>query len=190
MAAALMAGDSVLTYTTALEHHLGLDAPATDRVFFLTDQKVRPTLFRDIRFTPCAFSHRLGRVGWKSFGVEKDYRRLAPVRVTSPERSLVDILDRLSFCGGWRILWPLLMQLRTLDLDRIVEYLKLCDNPSATVRVGWFLEKYDERSDRSPLDYAHFYEHRPKQLRYLVPGERDGVLIHAWSLIVPRELAD
>ena len=190
LVASLMAWDSVLAYTTALEHHLGLNAPATDRVFFLSDQKIRPTLFRDTLFTPCSFSDRLRRIGWETFGVEMDDQGLAIIRVTSPERSLVDILDRLSFCGGWRTLWPLLKQLHALDLDRIVEYLKLCDNPSTTVRTGWFLDKYGDNFDCSPLDYAHFYEHRPGQLRYLVPGERNGVLIHAWNLIVPRTLAD
>ena len=87
-------------------------------------------------------------------------------------------------------MWPLLTQLRDLDLERIVEYLKMCDNPSATVRIGWFLEKHDHYYDGSPHDYAHFHEHRPGQIRYLAPGERDGVLIPAWSLIVPKELAE
>jgi len=159
-------------------------------VFFLTDQKVRTTHFRGFHFTPCATSRHLRRMDWENFAVEEDNRRPERVRLTSPERTLVDSLDRLSFCGGWRRLWPLLTQLHDLDLARIVDYLKRCDSPSATVRVGWFLDKYDDCSDGSPWDHAHFYEHRPKQIRYLVPGELGGVLIPSWNLIVPGELAD
>ena len=190
LAAALMAWDAVLAYTSALEYHLDIDSPVTERVFFLTDRNVRPTHFRSFHFTPCATSRHLRRMDWENFAVEEDNRRPERVRLTSPERTLVDSLDRLSFCGGWRRLLPLLRQLRNLDLDLIVDYLKRCDSPSATVRVGWFLDKYDDYSDRSPLDYAHFHEHRPKQIRYLVPGERNGVLMPSWNLIVPRELEE
>ena len=36
LAAALMTWDAVLAYTSALEYHLDIDSPVTERVFFLT----------------------------------------------------------------------------------------------------------------------------------------------------------
>ena len=189
LAATQMTWDAILAYSSALEYHLEIHTPVSQCVFFLTQHKIRSTRFRGFHFTPCIHSCHLKRLGWENTEVETDIQRLVQVRFTSPERTLVDVLDRLSFCGGWKRLWPLLSQLRDLDLLRIVDYLDRYDNPSATVRVGWFLDKHRECTYGSPWDYSHFYEHCPKQIRYLVPGERNGVLDPAWKLIVPKELA-
>ena len=87
------------------------------------------------------------------------------MRITSPERTLVDVLSRLKWCGGWRSTWPHLKKLSGLSLDSIVGYLERLDNPALTARVGWYIDRYRHRFDGATDDYALFEDGLPNQPR-------------------------
>ena len=191
LAASLMASDTVLSHVTALEYHTATSIPSGDQVSFLTRSKVRPTKYEGIRFSPCRPPVSLSRTGWQDLQVETVDWLGERVRVTGPERSLVDALNGLKHGGGLKVLWPLLEKMARTEgfsMDRCVEYLKQLENPAAAARAGWFLKRHEGLLKASPWDYALFYEQRPAQPRYLIPGQRGGRLIAEWNLIVPREI--
>ena len=111
------------------------------------------------------------------------------MRITSPERTLVDVLSRLKWCGGWRSTLPRLKKLSGLSLDSVVGYLERLENPAVAARVGWYIDRYSRSFDGTTEDYTLFEDGLPGQTRYLVPGERGGVLVPDWNIIVPTELA-
>ena len=74
----------------------------------------------------------------KSFEVTKGERAGVDVRVTSLERTLVDLLDRPDLGGGWEEIWRSLESVEFYDLDRIVEYVTLLENSTTTAKVGFF----------------------------------------------------
>ena len=188
LAASLMTEDAVIAYTSTLAYHIDDDLPLGDRIFFFTKYRTRPVSFRGVRFTPCVHPAELRYSGWTDTGVRKvDWNGLQRIRIADPERSLVDVLSRLKFLGGWRAVWPLLDKLPPLDLNRLTDYLKLLNNPTAVSRVGWYLDRSANRSYEAIHDYAVF-ENIPDQPRYLIPGERGGVLVPEWNIIVPNAL--
>jgi len=193
LAASLMASDVVLSHITALEYHTNTPIPSGDRLCFMTQAKIRPTPYEGVRLSPSRPPVALLRTGWRDFQVETVDWMGERVRVTAPERSLVDCLNAIRYCGGLDVVWPLLEKMaRTegFNPDRCVEYLKLLDNPTSTMRVGWCLQRHEDHLKASPWDYSLFYEHRLASPRYLIPGERGGILIHEWNLIIPREVAE
>ena len=190
LAASRMAPDAFLGYTSALELWAGFEPKYARRMFVYTESRVRPTWFRGHQLVPCSIPWHLLRRGYGDFGVETLERDLLRLRLTGPERTLVDVLANLNRYGAWQL--PLaLLQTLTLDLkiDVVVEYLRLLENPTTNVRVGWFLDYQRERLNRDPWDFAIFYDDIPGQPRYLVPCERGGRMISDWNLIVPAKVA-
>jgi predicted transcriptional regulator of viral defense system len=192
LAASLLAPDAILSHVTALEYHTGAAIPSGDRVCFMTTAKIRPTIYAGIRFCPCRPPASLSRTGWQDIQVKTVDWQAELVRVTGPERSLVDTLNAIKHGGGLKIVWPLLEKMATTEgftIKRCVEYLKWLEKPAATTRTGWFLQRYETHLNARPRDFSIFYEHRPAQPRYLIPGDRGGTLVTQWNLIVPREIA-
>lgn len=68
--------------------------------------------------------------------------------VSSPARTLIEIIDRPQLAGGWaeviRALYSLTMDLKLEDLDEVIELLKLdlFKKKSLAARVGYLLETF------------------------------------------------
>lgn len=110
------------------------------------------------------------------------------LRVTTPERTLVDGLRELSLVGGLDELVASMDGFATLDPESLQEILRAHDNRRLWAAVGWYLERRlkDRFLDASIL--ADFQKNRPRARVYLVPGQRGGVLARDWNLIVPEHL--
>ncbi|MBW1936411.1 MAG: transcriptional regulator, partial [Deltaproteobacteria bacterium] len=98
--ASKMADDAVLGYHTALQFY-GKGYSLSSRYLYLTKRATRVTTFRDYEFRGVEFPKRLRAKGKELFSVETHERAGLPVRVTSLERTLVDVLDRPDLGGGW-----------------------------------------------------------------------------------------
>ena len=91
----------------------------------------------------------LGRpVRWRSVRVERffgvgEYRpRRYPVRVTTPERTLLDGLQHPEACGGLQNVLRAWVSARdTLDLDTLVDYVDLLDIGVLRQRAGFVLDE-------------------------------------------------
>lgn len=62
------------------------------------------------------------------------------VRVTSLERTLVDVLVRPDLGGGWEEIWRSLEMVEFFDLDVVIDYTLLFENATTAAKVGFFLE--------------------------------------------------
>lgn len=111
------------------------------------------------------------------------------LRVTTPERTLVDGLRELSLVGGLDELVESMDGFATLNPDALQEILGAYDNNRRLwAAVGWYLQRRlkDLFLDASIL--GDFQKHRPRTRVYLVPGRRGGVLARDWDLIIPSHL--
>ena len=72
-----------------------------ERFVFLTATRSRPLAFRSWQFRPISFTKALCRAHQEFFAVQETERSGLPVRVTTLERTLVDVLDRPDLGGGW-----------------------------------------------------------------------------------------
>lgn len=110
------------------------------------------------------------------------------LRVTTPERTLVDGFRQLSLVGGLDELVESMDGFATLNPDALKEILRAYDNRRLWAAVGWYLQRRlkDLFLDASIL--RDFQKQSPRTRVYLVPGQRGGVLARDWNLIVPAHL--
>jgi predicted transcriptional regulator of viral defense system len=110
------------------------------------------------------------------------------VRVTSIERTLVDMLDRQELSGGIEEIWRNAQQLGWLDDRRVLSYVHARRSAVLAARVGYLLEQLPElRVPTEALaelrDIATTLSPGPFDF---APHERgDHQYLHAWRLRVP-----
>ena len=187
--AAKMTDDAMLAYHTALEFH-GKAYSVFEELQYLTDRAARPVTFRSYRFRPVRFPKKLTAEDKQLFGVKEMDRAGITVRVTTLERTLVDLLDRPDLGGGWEEIWRSLETVEFFDLDIVVQYALLLENATTAAKVGFFLEQHKERL---MLDDSHLERLRARQPRkphYLTRGRRGGRLVSDWNLVVPVEVLE
>lgn len=131
-----------------------------------------------------ASSRRKGSGPWTT-EVSRGGRTL---RVTTPERTLVDGFRELSLVGGVDELVESMDGFATLKPEALRDVLRAYSNRRLWAAVGWYLER---RLKSLFLDRAvlrEFKKNRPRTRVYLVPGQRGGVVARGWNLVVPEHL--
>lgn len=126
-----------------------------------------------------------------SLGTMSAERSGLEIRVTSLERTLVDLLDRPSLGGTWEEIWRSLETVEFFDLDEVVEYTLSLENATTAAKVGFFL---DQHRDTLMPDEAHIDRLRllkPAQPHYMSRSSgKTGRLMRDWNLIVPAEIVE
>ena len=113
------------------------------------------------------------------------------IRVTSLERTLVDVLNRPDLSGGWEEIWRSLESVEFFDIDKVIEYALLLQNGTTTAKVGFFLEQHRKQLMVDGKHLQLLQSHCPRQPRYLERDKRSGGrLISRWNLVVPIELIE
>ena len=102
--AAKMAPDAVLGYHTALEFH-GKAYSVYNRLHYLSTRRSLPVKFRSFEIRRVSVPQSLRVKGQEMFGVVRHKRSGSELRVTSLERTLVDVLDRPDLTGSWEEIW-------------------------------------------------------------------------------------
>jgi len=188
--AAKMTEDAVLSYHTALEFH-GKAYSVYEHFFYLTAHSPRPGVFRSLRFRAVPFPKPLRKRNEENFGVAVAERAGIDVRVTSLERTLVDVLDRPDLAGSWEEIWRSLESVEFFDLKKILEYTLLLENATTAAKVGYFLEEHRESLMVEESHLMPLRELRPRQPHYLDRAHRkEGRLVKDWNLVVPKAVLE
>jgi predicted transcriptional regulator of viral defense system len=188
--AAKLAEDAVLAYHTALEFH-GKAYSVHERLNYLTASASRPFQFRSQTFRGVAFPRALVAQEQCLFDVKTLDRAGVGVRVTSLERSLVDVLDRPDLGGGWEEVWRPLELVEFFDLDRVIEYALLLQNATVAAKVGLFLEQHRDALMVEDKHLGRLKHRRPRSPHYLERRRRnDSRLVSEWNLVVPQRILD
>jgi len=185
LVAASATEDAVLAYHTALELH-GRAHTVFAQFHFLTRHFCRPFEFQGKRFLGLPPPKAVANTGQSLVGVRQVDRAGIIVRVTSLERTLVDVLDRPGLGGGWEEIWRSLETIEYFDLEEVVAYTRLLANATTAAKVGFFLEQNRDRLSVSDAHLEPLRQLRPKHTTYLERGEKSpGTLVKPWNLIVP-----
>ena len=183
-----LATDAVVSHHGALEFFGCAYSVWTEYVYSATAPLPRfcygTSCYRGTRY-PVAL-RRSGREQWGV--VEKPYRG-GVVRVTSLERTLVDVLAAPRMAGGWEEVWRSLQMADGLNVPQVVEYATFLDNATTCAKVGYFLERHREfwPFDDPVLDPLRL--RKPSHPHHLDRGE-GGNLVRDWNLIVPHAVAE
>ncbi len=186
--AAKLTRDAVLSHHTALEFH-GRAYSVWYHVIYSAARPVGSLSFQSQVYRGVKFPDALLRLGAEHFDVLNSERSGVAMRVTSLERTLVDVLHRPDLAGGWEEIWRSLESVEFFDVDQIVAYALLLGNATTNAKVGFFL---DQHRDALMIEERHLRplrDRRPRQPHYLDRARRKpGCLIAKWNLVVPRDV--
>ncbi len=187
LAAAAVRPDGIFAHHAALEL-LGVAHSMWRRVTLFTDGRRRPldldgVVVRFLSHPKCL--RDAGDVRLATRTVEHGGEVL---RVTGPERTLVEGFRDLAEAGGPEELVVSAAGFPTLDLDLLVRLLEYYATGSLWSAVGWFLERHRSAFHVDHTVLATFERHRPRSRQYMVRGSRGGTLSQRWNLILPADL--
>jgi predicted transcriptional regulator of viral defense system len=185
--ASRMNADATLAYHTSLSFHGKRHSLRTDFIY-ITQRKLKPSfIFRDSVFKSVSIPK--STLATPNFGVEiVDYQG-CKIRVTSLERTFVDVLDRPALMGNWEEIWRSLESIEYLNLQQVLAYAKLLNNATTYARVAFFLDQHRDTFSLSEKDLAIFDTLVPKSPHYLdLHNKEPNQLIARWNLIVPKSL--
>ena len=188
LVAAALRSDAVLSHHTALDL-LGAAHSAFTRFPYTTESPRRVLRVDALEWPPVAPPVQLVRARQVQFGVRTVDRRGTRLRVTGPERTLVDGFSAPRWVGGLEELVESAAGFRDLDLGLLVEYLALLDRQILYAAVGWFLERHPEVADGSEQLSPRLLPHVPRRPLYLDRQRPGGKVQRPWNVIVPPHLA-
>ena len=184
-----LARDSVLSHHTALQFH-GRAHTIWQQFTYQATRPAVPLTFRSNVFRGTRFPSALVNRDSQMYDVLNVERANVSLRVASLERTLVDVLNRPRYSGGWEEMWRSLESVEFFDLDRVVEYALLLKNATTVARVGFFLEQHRDPLMVDETHLARLRRHRPRRPHYLDRARRGGRLVTEWNLVVPTDVME
>jgi hypothetical protein len=179
--------DAVFSHHSALEL-LGAAHSVWNVITVVTTRPRKALELEKQRILFLARPAPLVRASMPGLGLHGVDRLGQQLRVTGPERTLVDGFRDLRHVGGPPELVDSAAGFGVLDLDLLGQLLDVYSEKGLYAAVGWFLERH-QRSFSVPDDYLVQLEHnRPRSPHYLLRGRRGGSLVRRWNLILPEEL--
>ncbi len=187
LVATKLAPDATLAYHGALQFW-GKAYSVWQRFHFLTETSTRGFRFRGLEFVPVKVPRPLRGIPATDLHVTEQRHAGGTIRVTTLERTLVDVLDAPANAGGWEEVWRSLEMVEFFDLDAVVSYAVKLESALTAARVGFFLEQHRETLMVENTHLDRLRQHRPRQPRYLDARRRPGKLVASWNLIVPDDV--
>jgi predicted transcriptional regulator of viral defense system len=187
LVAAALRGDAVFSHHTALEL---LGAGHSDWNVCTAFTAERATTVRWASQTVKMLSAPVRALGdaWRTLGVRDVAYNGRTLRVTGPERTLVEGFGQPRWIGGLPELVESAGGFASLDLAVLRQVLAAYDQRSLWAAVGWFLERYARSFYVTDELLEEFAKHRPRSKQYLLRSVRGGVYASRWNLILPPEL--
>lgn len=183
-----LAPDAVVAYHGALQLH-GKAHSSTRRIPFITTTGTKSFDFRGTEFMPVSVPSSLTALPDRGGGIVERWRSESAVRVTSLERTLVDVLDAPRHGGGWEEIWRSLESVEFFDIDAVIEYAFKLASAVTVAKVGFYLEQHREALMVEEQHLQRLRERAPKRAMYLERGKREpGKLLSRWNLIVPERV--
>ena len=186
--AAKAAADGVIAYHSSLELH-GAAYTTFSEFTYLTNQQRQAFAYEAQHFRAVLQPKTLVNGGHANYGVDTIIRGGIEIKLTSLERSIVDVLDRPDLGGGWEEIWRSLEYVTQLELNKVIDYVLLLKNSTTVAKVGYFLE---QRPTHLAVDQKYIEKllpHIPKQPHYMNRDRQgEGKYIEKWQLIVPLDI--
>ncbi|MDR3610094.1 MAG: hypothetical protein P4L27_05995 [Ignavibacteriaceae bacterium] len=185
--AAKLADDAVLAFHTALDL-LGFGHSIFNSYYYYSKRFHPAFQSHNIHYRCVLIPETLQKSAVPNFGTERIERSGVKVMVTGKERTLVDVLERPQFCGGFEEMYRSIEKMPYIQTELIRRYLNIRRRKNLFACVGYFLEQHREQFhiEDSFLKLLEF--HKPVQPLYWDRSQKGGVLKNRWNLIVPESV--
>jgi predicted transcriptional regulator of viral defense system len=181
---------AIIAYHSALELH-GFAYSTFEEFTYLANKPIKPFTYQSQRFRSIISPKTLVKGGNEMHGVINFERQGLTIKLTSLERTIVDLLDRPDLGGGWEEIWRSLDHIVHFNAEKLVEYTLLLNNATTVAKVGFFLENRPKHLAVEPKFIEQLLPHIPNQPHYMNRDRRgDGKYFKKWQLIVPLEIIE
>ena len=187
LAAAVLRPDAVFSHHSALEL-LGAAHSLWHHYSAYSDRRPARFSLDGLALHFLAHPEGLARQQRTDLGTRSVHRFDRELRVTGPERTLIDGFRQPDRVGGLAELVESAAGFSVLELSLLFELLEAYQRKILWAAVGWFLDTHRETFFVSEEDLAWMEQQVPRAPQYLARDERGGVLIRRWNLIVPEYL--
>lgn len=177
--------DTILCYHTALEV-MGHAHNTSHTLYGFTSGTPCNAAWREYRFRMLQFPQGLENAVDRNKGIVTREVEGSELKLTGPERTLVDCLNCPAYAGGVEEATISLRGIPLFDLDAVAQYLELLGISRVFAAVGAFLEQDAKRLFVPDRLLAELEKKRPKSRTFLEQSQRGGILLKRWNLIVPR----
>lgn len=180
-----LAADAAVAYHAALQLR-GKTYSVWHRFAVLTRAHARPLRFQGCEVVPVRPPLALAGLPDLGGGVVSEPHAGGTVRVTTLERTLVDVLEAPDLGGGFEEVFRSLALVEYFDLAAVVEHTLARRSALTAARVGFFLTQRREELFVEEQHLRALGEHAPRQPRYLDRRREPGRLVKPWNLVVPE----
>jgi len=189
LVASHLTDDAVVAFHAALQFH-GKAYSSWNRFHYVTRKRARALAFRGLHFLPVQAQASSGSARHSDPGVKEVRHAGGQVRVTTLERTLVDVLSAPDKAGGWEEVWRSLEMVEFFDLDAVLQFVRRAKSAVTAARVGFFLEQHRQALMVEDRHLKTFRKLAPGAPRYMSPSRESGKLVPAWNLVVPKYVLD
>ncbi len=176
--------DAVVAFHAALELH-GRAYSTWNRLHVWAHHRSKPWTWRGVEIIPVLQTAE----GATGPGTVTRPHAGGVVRVTTLERTLVDVLDQPDKGGGWEEILRSVAMIEFVDVGAVVADALARGRALTAARVGWVLGLRREAWHVEEGVLAALQARRPATPTYLDASRSPGRLDPAWNLIVPAPLA-
>jgi predicted transcriptional regulator of viral defense system len=187
LVASAMYPDGVFSHHSALEL-LGAAHSLWNQCALYVARRRRPLVLEDATLRFLDFPLSMKGDSGKQVGTRRIERQGRLLEVTGPERTLVEGFSRPSLVGGLEELVSSAAGFTTLDLDLLEKVLRRYDMAKLWAATGWFLERFQKSFHVPDALLARMEQGRPHSRAYVERGQRGGLLVRRWNLILPKVL--
>jgi predicted transcriptional regulator of viral defense system len=185
--AAKLVEDSVLSFHTALDL-LGFSHSIFNSYYYYSSQSHPAKQFGNDHFRCVLQPGILRKKSSALFGTERIERSGVKVVVTGKERTLVDVLERPQFCGGFEEMYRSFEKMPYVQTELIMNYLDLREQKNLFALVGFFLEQHREQFNIEESFLQTLEHNLPVQPLYWDRSRKGGILSKRWNLLVPADV--
>ena len=181
LVAAKLQKKSYLSYHTALELH-GVAESAYNTVYVSVPWQARSFQFQG---TTYFFVTK-----YDSFGLTKVKVEGIPLMVSDREKTILDGIDRLKYVGGLEEYLKSVSSFPSIDVSRLIRYLKLSNKKALYAKAGWLLSLFSKQWFVKQVLLDNLQKHLSNRTFYLqeTNGRVSFRFNSTWNLMVPENV--
>ncbi|MDR0851019.1 MAG: transcriptional regulator [Clostridiales Family XIII bacterium] len=172
-----------ITDSAYVSHHAAFDYYGYANQVSYQVEVSSKTEFRPFNFEDITYRYLKSRIA-EGVTVRPD-----GVRVTDPERTLLDNINDFDKVMGIEELLRCIALIPTLKEDKLLQYLALYDKQFLYQKTGYILSDFQSDLNLSDDFFNKCTSHIGNSKRYLFRNSNDGIYDSKWRIIAPRDLS-
>lgn len=168
--------DIIICYNTALEYY-DLSRYATSRIIYI-EGKTRTE--KNI-----IFSKQIKEVRLKNPEIGISFIEKGNIKITDKERTIIDCIRFPKYALGWENIFHAIKRLKSLDEEKLLEYIIKFKTPTLTSKIGVIFENYNSILELSPRFFSSLNLYKSNTPFRLIRGY-PGILDKHWNIYIPK----